>query len=989
LVHKVLSDFGEAALAGVKAIFDGYILPMNPNESARAHVYLHNNIFFSRAVDTGLDTFKIIQGDAAAKKSASRDCCNMGLLHRLDIPGLHTLATVLVEYLGTRIICQSVVPGILHGEKSHKLLYGAVETLSGLQCDDEMHELLESTIGEGCMIATRKIPKHPLSDEVSIVGCFVCAYHVPLCCVKLVSNSSHLYHKCIILNSQRMEFIKENRITPLPLLQAAETKKEEDDNDDNKDSLVQACGPIEMKGILGSDQRKYVLDCTRLTPRDANWVSKDIGGTGKWEESLESSVARSQELIPSTLDDDEWTACVIRRELITNYAETKIRDHLVKYKEEMESKKAEDEKKDDSAAEDKADTADDKEWVDLVPGKKVKEYEKSEEEKAEEKKKESLLLAKVEDEYVNSLRYNVNVFLPYTRSIEGIDKDSYETLKKDEEEARQLARYLWDTAIPSLTKEIRSGGGSGLQLPADGRALTEMIHQRGINCRYLGRLAELARKEELEDIISSKKAATAAALTMSSISAEADDKIAAAKQYKAPRFCMPICWLELLECEMVARAAKHVLDSYILENGNQPAAQTIASFLSAIMSVGEESAGETEVRMTNNPDQEEMATLTLDFGDDTSGNTVSSNNRGREEIWKDIEREVGRRFRYTLLLYNSTSSGSSKKGETEESRALYMPLLRRICQRSGIRLVAKQYDLGKKCVCGGSAPSYPIAPSDILDILPLVKHAASLAGESFSPCSFSGSNPVGSNTTLHILLDDVRTMHGIAQANLNNRNYDAVVEYAQEAAALYQRVLDSPLHPQITKCLRLTTIAHFQKNEYEQAVVAASKYLAITIALNGFDSYEVLQAHLTVADIYLEAGKIEDFVKHARSAQFLMEFLGGKNYAGIAPQYYRMGSLYYEAGKVEDAFRFFEAAASRRKEDRMFECLIARNTSGVLANLGLFRQAFEYEKKAYQSYLTFLGEDHDATKACMRSLSVSYSLVCEKYISYVFHSSTY
>merc|ERR1711971_802090 len=94
-----------------------------------------------------------------------------------------------------------------------------------------------------------------------------------------------------------------------------------------------------------------------------------------------------------------------------------------------------------------------------------------------------------------------------------------------------------------------------------------------------------------------------------------------------------------------------------------------------------------------------------------------------------------------------------------------------------VYVFAKQYDLGKKCVCGGSALSYPIAPSDILDILPLVKHAASLAGESFSPCSFSGSNPVGSNTTLHILLDDVRTMHGIAQANLNNRNYDAVVEY--------------------------------------------------------------------------------------------------------------------------------------------------------------------------------------------------------------------
>jgi len=161
----VLSDFGDAALRGVKAILDGYIQPMNPNEPLRSHVYLHNNIFFSRALDTGLDTFKVIQGDAAAKKSASRDANNMGVIHRLDIPGLHTLATVLVEYLGTRIVCQSVVPGILHGEKSHSILYGAVETLSELKCNEEMHKLLESSIGEDCMVATRTIPPYPFTDE--------------------------------------------------------------------------------------------------------------------------------------------------------------------------------------------------------------------------------------------------------------------------------------------------------------------------------------------------------------------------------------------------------------------------------------------------------------------------------------------------------------------------------------------------------------------------------------------------------------------------------------------------------------------------------------------------------------------------------------------------------------------------------------------------------------------------------------------------------
>ena len=245
----------------------------------------------------------------------------------------------------------------------------------------------------------------------------------------------------------------------------------------------------------------------------------------------------------------------------------------------------------------------------------------------------------------------VNVFLPFTRSIEGIDKGSYETLKQDEEEARRMARHLWDVVIPNLSKDIRSSSVNGLQIPADGRSLTELMHQRGINCRYLGRLAELAREEELEDNIALEKAAAAVASN------------AADKQSITPtRFRMPICWLELLECEMVARAAKHVLDSYMIERAStQPAqmiASVIASFLSAIMSVGEESAGETELRTIKAHscsksifDQDEMNALTLCFGsddEDNGGDPVSSAFTGRVQIWSDIEREIGRR--YSILL---------------------------------------------------------------------------------------------------------------------------------------------------------------------------------------------------------------------------------------------------------------------------------------------------------------------------------------------------
>lgn len=60
----------------------------------------------------------------------------------------------------------------------------------------------------------------------------------------------------------------------------------------------------------------------------------------------------------------------------------------------------------------------------------------------------------------------MNVFLPFTRSVEGIDN---EMLKQDEEEARKIARHLWDVVIPNLNKDIRAGSVSGLQIPVDGR----------------------------------------------------------------------------------------------------------------------------------------------------------------------------------------------------------------------------------------------------------------------------------------------------------------------------------------------------------------------------------------------------------------------------------------------------------------------------------------------------------------------------------------
>lgn len=908
MIHKVLSEFGEAAVIGAKAIFDGHVAPMNPNEPTRSHVYLHNNIFFSRAVDSGVETFKIAKGDRAARKSASRDAQCMGQLHRLDIPGLHSLGTVLVDYLGTRFVCQSIVPGILHGERTHTLLYGAVEATAPLAWDKEMHELLEENLGKAQMIATRTVPKMPLSDE-------------------------------------RIASIEKMRTTPALI--------PEKQNEELKDTTqtIEVCGPIEAKGIRGSDQRKYVLDLSRLTPRDANWVSKADGGTGKWESALEeSSNGKNKDFIPECIDDDEWTTAVLRPELVTNWTHMKLAKYLeTKEKATTEGQQTEGESKE------KVDKDNDDEKGSTKPESKGDAIDaENKDDKKNDVKPAKKKLSPEDEEYLQSLRLNLNVFLPDVRSMEGIDDAAVAQLKDDEERIRLVSTFLWDELLPKVTKEIRDGGSH--QMPTDGKSLTDMLQQRGINCRYLGRLAVLATREEEKD-------------------REAAAMLTTGKSKNTERRTMPLSWIELLECEMVARAGKHVLESYLNENGGAAAmqpAQTIASFLSALMSEREETAGETETRISKEeksnahvPDEDDFNALTM-FDTGGKGDAVPAPVRGRAQVWEDIQREVGRRFRYNLSLYNT--GGTS-------SRALFIPLLRRVCQRTGTRLAARKYGVGGKCLCSGGnssggriTPSYPISPVDILDVVPLVKHAAAQGGEGFVPYNIGAS--VGP-PSLHIVLPDAKAAFEAAHFHYGARGLPQALDLAQEAAGLYQRVTDTPLHLNVARCLDLTSAVLFEANEPQLAAANAARALGLVVQLGGFDCPEALTAHTSLSHIMMSSGALAGGIKHLRAAIYLMELMGGPRYAELSGAYHKLASLYHEAGDGLSALRFYQEAAARHSGDRLVEGMIAKSTAMVLAQLGQFKAAVDGEKHAYHIYSLLMGEDHDLTKSSAATLKVS------------------
>jgi protein TIF31 len=914
-MNKVLVDFGDASVTGVKAICDGQIAPMNPNEATRSQVYLHNNIFFSRAVDAGVETFKIAKGDKAARKSASRDVLCLGSLHRMERTGLHTLATVLVDYLGTRFVCQSILPGILSGEKTHTLLYGAVEAGSPLMWDKDMHELLENTLGKGLMIATRPLPREPLTEE----------------------RAAEIQHF--------------KNASPLHLAKPLDEKKLEG----NVSPTIAVCAPIEAKGIRGSDQRKYVLDMTRITPRDANWVSESKGGTGKFEALLKPN-GKADSKIPDSVDDDEWTLAVLRPELITSYTQVCMAKYLnaKRVKEAAENNKEGLEisaKLKDEASTEISESKSD------VEKPAQDEKDKVGEEKPKEAKTSKGALSEEDLDYLKSLRFNVNVFLPDIKSLKGIDDDAVEQITNDEEMARKAAAFLWDEVIPRLTAEIRDG--SGHQMPQDGRSLTEYLHQHGVNCRYLGRLAQLALDEE-------------------EIDRKQIEALQQGKSQKMSRRMMPHVWMELLECEMVARAAKHVLNNYLTENGGTAAtcpSQTVASFLCAVISEGEETAAQTETRIgkttdSQQPDEDDYNGLTMcDTGG--GGDAVPLPVRSRSEVWSDIESEVGRRFRYTLALYN--------KG-VKVSRALYIPLLRRVCQRTGVRLAGRNYEIGGKCLCTGGTTSggrmtasYPISPLDIIDIVPLMKHSAA-HGEGFVPYGFGGT---AGHPALHISLQDARATLESAHLHHSARALSQALDLAQEACTLYQRVSETPAHPGVVRCLDLMASILFDAGEPSLAAANAVKALGLLVQVGGFDSPDVISAHLVLFQMLLSAGQQARAVKHLRAAIYLMEILGGPRNIELSNAYHKLGTLYHGVNDLVTALRFYQEAGARESSDRLLDAMVCKSTAMVLASSGEFKHAVDNEKRAYNMFKTLLGEEHSLTKTSDESLKQFTKLAVE------------
>ncbi|RMZ76773.1 hypothetical protein DV737_g4649, partial [Chaetothyriales sp. CBS 132003] len=387
LTAKLFADYTDAATRGAVLVARGEVAPLNPTEGRDAQIFIYNNIFYSYGCD-GVQTFASEGGDEAARVAVGKDVAGVKAVNQLDINGLFTPGTVVVDYVGKRIVAQSIVPGIFKQREpgEHQIDYGGVEGRESIAENEAFVPVFEK------LSTALRVKKHPVWDK------------------------------------------------------------------DGKRHDLEAS--VETKGLLGTDGRKYVLDLYRITPLDAAWA-QDVEGL------------EGDEKYPHKMS-------VLRLELVEMYWRMKMQEY-VKAESKAESTAADQVNGEDgSKVSDQVNGEDGSKASDQVNGEDGSKANGAAEAARPEPDKVDL----------SAFTFALNPDacsgqLPQTEA----EKAEY---AEDEKEVRAVCAYLRGKVLPGLIRDLFEGD---VGFPMDGQSLCQLMHKRGINIRYLGRLAQLAEEQ--------------------------------------------------------------------------------------------------------------------------------------------------------------------------------------------------------------------------------------------------------------------------------------------------------------------------------------------------------------------------------------------------------------------------------------------------------------------------------------------------------------
>ncbi|XP_034883423.1 clustered mitochondria protein homolog isoform X2 [Mirounga leonina] len=598
-IFKVHSDFTAAATRGAMAVIDGNVMAINPSEETKMQMFIWNNIFFSLGFDVR-DHYKDFGGDVAAYVAPTNDLNGVRTYSAVDVEGLYTLGTVVVDYRGYRVTAQSIIPGILERDQEQSVIYGSIDFGKTVMSHPRYLELLERT-------------SRPLKI---------------------------LRHR--VLN--------------------------------DRDEEVELCSSVECKGIIGNDGRHYILDLLRTFPPDLNFLP--VPGEGLPEECSRAGFPRAH----------RHKLCCLRQELVDAFVEHRYLLFMKLAALQLMQQKAS--RMENPTSLENGDCPSSGSKPEDPPGPEAGRGEESGSASGLAEVKELAETIASDDgtdprsrevirnacKAVGSIsstafdvRFNPDIFSPGVRFPESCQEE----VRDQKQLLKDAAAFLLSCQIPGLVKDCIDHA----VLPMDGATLAEVMRQRGINMRYLGKVLDLVlrspAREQLDHIY----------------------KIGIG--------------------ELITRSAKHIFKTYLQGVELSGLSAAISHFLNCFLSsypnpVAHLPADELISKKRNR----RRRNRPLGAADNTAWAVMTP-----QELWKNICQEAKNYFDFSLECETVDQA-------VETYGLQKITLLREISLKTGIQILLKEYSFDSR-----HKPAF--TEEDVLNIFPVVKHVNPKASDAF------------------------------------------------------------------------------------------------------------------------------------------------------------------------------------------------------------------------------------------------------------------
>ena len=807
LTSKLFADYNDAAARGAVLVARGEVAPLNPTEDRDAQIFVYNNIFFSFGAD-GVQTFASEGGDEAARVAVGKDVAGVRAINQLDIPDLYTPGTVVVDYLGKRIVGQSIVPGIFKQRQpgEPQIDYGGVEGKEVVTENEVFIPVFEK------LSKALYVKKHPVWDK----GC-------------------------------------------------------------KRHDLE---GSIETKGLLGTDGRKYVLDLYRIGPLDVAWADEVTSSDG------------------IEYGDYPHRMAILRNELVEAYRRMKLQEYV---KAEVERRQAEPKVEPSHSAAEKNAPA--KEHVSDLPADAAEEFG----EKAIHGEQREQDEGGSDQELVDLSNFNFALNSDVcSGQVPQTDEEKVE-YAQDEQEVRAVCDYLRTKAIPDLIRDLYD---SDVGYPMDGQSLSQLLHKRGINVRYLGKVATLA--------------------------AEKGSRLKAL--------------VSLARQEMVARAFKHLANKYLRYLPSTFSTSCVSHLLNCLLG--------TQLNESPRPD------IDVELREMYAEADFSFDRVTPSALKADVEKQVSIRFRYRLppewltdLKPLQTLREISLKQGLQLAARDYV-----FCKDAADLDVHRSATNGVNHMNGhhaeeqrkrkkkggdhgltnGAVPksSNSFTPDDILNITPIVKEAAprsSLAEEALEA----------------------------GRISLQQNHKQLGQELILESLSLHEQIYGI-LHPEVAKMYHQLSMIYFQTDEKDAAVELARKAVIVTERTLGVDSADAILAYLNLSLFEHSMGNTRIALNYIKHALNLWKIIYGPNHPDSITTMNNAAVMLQTLKQYSDSRRWFEASLS------VCEDLFGRQSNNAATILFQLAQALALDqdskgavncmREAYNIFHSELGPNNRNTK---------------------------